>query len=445
MGYRVAKSLSSEGHDVVVVESDVARAEQVENHQDVSVVQGNGARPAVLEKAGVLSPSDVDYLIACTNRDEVNLMAGWLAKRAGVGRVISRVRDLEFTDTPAWARELGIDVMSSPERSLSREIESLLTVNAALHSTDIFDGKAASYAFRVESDSPICGRSLSEIGARFPEMRAIVVYVERGEEHFVPSGQWVAQEGDLCFLVCPNPDVMTVQHLFHPGDQRRLRRVIIVGGGKLGANLVRRMIRRYPGLELVLVDSSHAKCVKLAGEFPDVQVLMGDGFDEAVLHDAGVNSADGLVVTTENDELNVMIGILGKKLGCSKTVAVVRKSVYSHMGSSLPVDVLLNPDETLAAIFLRHVRYPKSARALYLIDRIGAEMIEVTLQAENTVVGQAIMDLGLPRGVLIAMIFRAGETLVPNGSTVLCAGDVISLFATRGLMPRAVSFFEGQR
>ncbi len=442
VGCTVASALSAEGKDVVIIERDPETAEKIENEQDVSVIRGNGARPTVLESAGVVADGDVDCLIACTDRDETNLMACWLAKRAGVPRVLSRVRDLEFTDTPDWARELGIDVMASPERSLSREISSLLTFNAAVHSSELFGGRAGSFAFPVEADSPICGMSLREVGQKYPDFGAVMVYVERGEDGFVPSGDWVAKEGDLCFLVTLNERVSRVQGLFDVEGNRSLSRVIIVGGGKLGANLAHRLSDNFPRIEVTLVDKNMQKCERLAQEYSSVQVVNGDGMDKRLLMQLGADRADGLVATTANDEMNVIVASLAKVLECRKTIAVVRNSVYDELESALPVDVLLNPNITLASTFLRHIRYPNTAGILSLIDRIGAEMLEFVLKPGNPVLDRRIMDLKLPKGILIAMIKRGSSYLVPGGSEILRQGDLISIFAMADLMPEAMRIFE---
>ncbi len=437
VGSSVAQSLAGDGQDVVVVERDPVAAERIGSDQDVSVVQGNGARPGVLEQAGVVAGGDVDYLIACTGRDEVNLMACWLAKRAGVRRVLSRVRDLEFTDTPAWARELGIDVMTSPERSLSREIVTLLTVNAAVHSSELSDRRAGSYAFWVEPSSPLCGLSLRELGQLHPDLGAVMVYVERDGQGFVPAGDWVAQQGDLCFFVALQSQVLTLQKLFHAEQRRGLSRVVILGGGKLGVHLALRLERDFPRLEVALIDLDLAKCRRLASEFSRVQVICGDGLDLKLMSGLALDEADGVVLATDNDEVNVVAATLAKALGCPKTIAVVRKAVYRYLQKDLPALVLLNPNDTLASVLLRHVRYPQSAGVLTLIDRIGAEMLEFVLPDHSLAAGQRIMDLKLPKGVLIAMISRGGTVVVPRGPDRLQGGDVISLFATRDLMARA--------
>ncbi|MDR1884882.1 MAG: NAD-binding protein, partial [Synergistaceae bacterium] len=148
VGFSVARNLSQDGHDLVLVEEDPDRAAKAENELDVMVVRGNGARPNVLEKAGISEDTSVEMLIACSSKDEVNILACWIAKKMGVKRVISRAVGMEFTDTDSWSRDLGIDMMVSPERSVAREVEDLLETQGAIHSTEI-DAKAGLYAFRV--------------------------------------------------------------------------------------------------------------------------------------------------------------------------------------------------------------------------------------------------------------------------------------------------------
>ena len=131
VGYSVAKNLSSDGHNIIIIEDSEERADRAESSLDVMVIRGNGARPSVLSKAGIKEGnSDVSMLIACTNKDEVNLMACWIAKRMGVPHVIARAVGLEFTDNEGWAKDLGIDMLISPERSVAKEIEELLEVRA---------------------------------------------------------------------------------------------------------------------------------------------------------------------------------------------------------------------------------------------------------------------------------------------------------------------------
>jgi trk system potassium uptake protein TrkA len=438
VGFAVASQLSQEGHDVTVVEADEAKAAKVENELDVMVVRGNGARPHVLERAGICVPCATDLLIACTNHDEVNILACWIAKRAGTPKVMGRARSLEFTDNENWSRELGIDMLISPERSVAREIEELLAVSSAVRTVEIAGGKAGVYAFRIAERSPLVATPLKELRKSFPTLVSVVIYVDRGEEGFVPSGEDSLLAGDLCYVVCARDQVWRLEELFGLRKSRPLRRVLIVGGGKIGYQVARRLELRVSGVDIRLIDQDREKCDRLAGELERTIVLCGEGTDKELLQYEGVAEADGFVTTTASDEANILIGILGKSLGAAKSVAVVRRKSFLQMERHVEVDAMVNPNQALASIIMRHVRFPRASGQLSLLESIGAEMLETTIPASSSAVGEEVQKLGLPKGIILALVERGREAFVPSGDTVLREGDRIILFASNELMPRAL-------
>jgi trk system potassium uptake protein TrkA len=274
VGFNVASSLSVEGHDITIVESNEERAAKAENELDVMVVRGNGSRPPVLEKAGIFPGCDIDLLIACSNFDEVNIMACWIARRAGVKRVISRARGLEYTDSPTWAKQLGIDVMISPERSVAREIEEFLSISSAVHTAEFFGGKVGVYAFRVSDNSPLIGTSLRDLRRIYPKIKALVVFIERKGKGFVPFGEDKLETGDLCFTVTSKSQAQELEELFTRQKTPELKRVIVVGGGKIGYQVARRLEIRFPDLDIRLIDQDRDKCENSRGSLKGPSLSM---------------------------------------------------------------------------------------------------------------------------------------------------------------------------
>lgn len=438
VGFNVASSLSVEGHDITIVESNEERAAKAENELDVMVVRGNGSRPPVLEKAGIFPGCDIDLLIACSNFDEVNIMACWIARRAGVKRVISRARGLEYTDSPTWAKQLGIDVMISPERSVAREIEEFLSISSAVHTAEFFGGKVGVYAFRVSDNSPLIGTSLRDLRRIYPKIKALVVFIERQGKGFVPFGEDKLETGDLCFTVTSKSQAQELEELFTRQKTPELKRVIVVGGGKIGYQVARRLEIRFPDLDIRLIDQDRDKCEKLSRELERVIVIHGDGMDEELLRYEGIDEADGFVTTTANDEHNILIGVVGKALGARKSVAVVRRELLMRLTDYMAVDAMVNPNQALATVIMRQVRYPYGTGALSIIDKIDAEVLELKIPHGSPVSGKKIMDLDLPKGILIALISRNGDMFVPWGDSVLMENDEVLIFAAEELMPRAV-------
>ena len=445
VGHNIASTLASEGHNINLVEQNAEKAEKAAAELDVRVICGNGSRPQVLYDAGVREGCNIDLLVACTDKDEVNLLSCWIARHAGVKRVISRVRGLEFTDSLTWAQDLGIDMMLSPERSVAREILELLSVGSAVRTAELLGGRAAIYAFYVAENSPLHDMSIKDIRKAYSDLTAIVVYIERPgeEENIVPDGDAVLKTGDLCYVVANRDQAWWLEKLFQLRASRPLRRVFIVGGGKLGFQVVQRLQKKFGNIKIRLIDNDPQKCEKLANELGEALILNGDGADEALLREEGISEADGYVCTTESDEVNLIYATIAKSLGVHKSIAVVRKRRYLNMPDLMPVDAVVDPNEALASVILRYIRYPGHTRALSIIEEIDAEMLELVLPEAHKLIGISLADLGLPKGVLVALIGRGQRVFPPSGLTELQAGDHLILFASTSLMREAVNFFDG--
>ncbi len=443
VGYNIAKDLSEDGHDIVVIEHHEEVAKRVDSELDVRVIVGNGAQPDVLAKAGVVENCSIDYLIACSRRDEVNIMACWQAKRSGVKRVISRAKSIEYVENHQWAQALGIDETISPERSVARDIEEMLFINAAVHTSELMEGKAVTYAFKVTESSPVAGMTLRELGEKHPELRFVMIYILRDEKGQIPFGDWVLEPGDLCYIITFRDQALNIQELFQKERRRKhIRRVLIVGGGKLGKQLMRLIVKNHPHIEIKIIDKDLERCTSMAEEFPTVTVLHGDGTDEKLLRHEGIELVDAFLAASEYDELNIVMGILAKSLGVGKSVALVRKKIYSQLSSRVPLDAVVNPNDSLSSLILKRIRYPETSGTLSLIGRIGAEILEITLPPESSAAGKAVAEINLPKGVLIAMVSRQGENLMPKGNLVLHGGDVLLLFAMEDRMTPALKHLE---
>lgn len=440
VGYNVARDLSGDGHDIIVVEEDEARVSRLENDLDIIAVKGNGARPSVLERAGLSKKgrTDISLLIACTNKDEVNIMACWIAKKMGVPHVIARAVGLEFTDNLHWAKDLGIDILISPERSVVRELEELLEVRGAIHAAEIAGGKAGIYAFRTASDSSICGLPLSEIRKQNPALITNVVCIQRGEKSFVPKAADIVESGDICYSMCYRDQAGYLEAVFQPALKQKLSRVFIIGGGKIGHLIASRLLSRFRGIDVRLFEADREKSERIAAELPKALVICGDGSDADLLSTEGISEADGFIAATEQDEKNLMLSVLGKTMGASKSIAIVKRSNYMGMLNYIPVDSIVDRNKSLANAIIKNVRYQDSSAILTIFDEIDAEAIEITLSENSPAAGKRFAEIKMPAGSVVGLIQRETDILIPTGTTQLVAGDKVTVFASTGIMPTAL-------
>jgi trk system potassium uptake protein TrkA len=170
-------------------------------------------------------------------------------------------------------------------------------------------------------------------------------------------------------------------------------------------------------------------------------ILNGDGADGSLLTEEGVEYADGDVAATESDEVNLMYGAIAKSMGVNKCVAVVRHKRYLDMPGRIPIDAVVNPNETLASVILRYVRYPGDSKALSIIEKIDAEMLEIVLPEGHVIENVPLMECSVPKGILVALVGRGARVFVPDGSTRLLGGDHVILFASTPKMRAAAEFF----
>ena len=444
VGRNVARTLSSEGHNIYLVENDEAQAQSAKEELDVEVITGNGARPNVLAQAGVVPSGDTDILIACTNRDEVNMLACWIAHSAGVPNVISRARNLEFTDSADWGKKLGINVMISPERSIAREVISLLEVSSAIHAAELLDGRAAIYTLKIAENSPLVNMALKDIRGKFPDLMAVFVHVEHGDGiSGVPNGFTVLRAGDTCYVVTYKQSAELLQQIFQPNPEKylSLRKLFIVGGGKLGTQIAQAVKRDFGNVSLRLIEKDIAKCERLSEELGEALVLNCDGIDRKVLGEEGIEDADGYVCATDSDELNLIYSAMAKSMGAKKTIAIVKRKDYQELTRLMPVDAIVDPNEALASLILRVVHYPPHTRAFSIIERINAEMLEVVMPENNELIGKTLAQIKLKKGVVVALLGRGEKVLLPTGATQLLAGDHVILFALTEMMPEAAKLF----
>jgi trk system potassium uptake protein TrkA len=170
----------------------------------------------------------------------------------------------------------------------------------------------------------------------------------------------------------------------------------------------------------------------VAGELPKATVLWGDGADEELLTQEGVENAGGFVAATDNDEVNLVLASQAKMLGARKSIAVIRRKSYMKLVEAMPIDAIVSRNDALSSVLISAVRHPESASTLAFIDQIGAETLRVTIPDGSPAIGVELKDLPLPPGSLLGLVKRereAGELFIPTGKSSLAAGDNVVVFS----------------
>lgn len=436
VGFHLAARLSSDHHDVVVVERDHDLSHRIQAQIDVLVVEGNGASLSVLERAGI---ERADLLLAVTNFDEVNLIACLIAAQFEVDLKVARVSSPDYYERRGilQGRKFGADLLINPERECAREILKLFHRAQASDVAEFADGRVILLALPVGERAPVAGRTLAQIGKDLGEAHFLTVAVERDGGTIIPDGGTELKAGDEIYLVSEARHLDDAYRLLGL-EHDRIRRVMLLGGGRVGLHLARMLERE--GIQPTIIEQSRARCVELAETLETALVLNGDATDLELLKQEGISETDGLAAVTSEDETNLLASLLSKHLGAKKVIALLKRSEYIPLVSRVGIDAAVSPRLSTANRILQHIRGGHVV-SMAVMERNQAEAMEVEVVEGTRSAGRTVADLDLPAGAILGSILRNERVLIPRGDTRIEAGDRIVVFALPEATEATAAFF----
>ncbi|MBO2521373.1 MAG: Trk system potassium transporter TrkA [Firmicutes bacterium] len=437
VGYDIARRLSEEGHDVVLVDKFDENLREAASRLDIMTLDGNGASPAVLEQAGV---ERADMLIAVTDIDEVNMIACFTAKQYGVGICCARVRDPDYTEAFARRshRRLGIDRVINPDHLTAQEIVRLLEMPEATYVETFAEGRVTLARVRVGEKSPAAGRSLRE--ADFSG--TLVAAVESGERLYIPYGESVLHAGDYVYLLGQSGGMAAVG-MVASRQRPPAKNVVIVGGGNLGLRLAKMLSAkaRQGGHKVKLIEVDAERCSELAELLPNVLVIHGDGEQIDLLRDELVGEGDAFIAVTGHDHTNVLATMVAKELGVSQAITKISREDYALLAEKAGADAVVVPRLISAGTILQMVRRSSNLVKIAVIEDGKGEVLEFDVGEEAEVIGRRLADLPRLEGALIGAILREESVIIPSGESVIQQGDRVIVVALPEAVPAVMRRF----
>lgn len=428
IGATLVEKLSKEEHDIVIVDKDAKIVEQVVNRYDVMGVCGGGADRMILEEAGV---ADADFVIACTSRDELNILCCMLAKKIGAAHTIARVRDPEyFMEMEYMKGELDIDMWFNPERRTAQEIAEILSFPSAINVETFADGAAVMVEIKVKKDNPMIDKTVMDLN-RDLKVNILFSAVIRDNKVYIPRGDFVIQEGDVIHITASEKGITDFSKKTQT-FRRRARSVFIVGGGKIAYYLAKELIARKVSVKII--EKDEARCEWLSAELPEATILHGDGTDHEVLDEEGIDKCNAVVTLTGMDEENVIVSLYATRKKVAKVVTKVDRPTIGQMVSHLGLDSVLSPRTVIASSvvrFVREIAHEGKARInqLYKIhDKV--EALEFPVTSSFGYKGVPLKELNVKKNFLVNGIVRDGEFIIPTGDTTFMEGDKVLVVTT---------------
>jgi trk system potassium uptake protein TrkA len=418
VGSYLAARLSSEGQDVVVIESNERHAAELQDRLDALVIVGNGASPTALEEAGIRK---ADLLIAVSDSDGANALACHTAKTMGVKRTIARIEDQGLR---SGLPGLGVDVVIDPGEMAAQEIIGLLGHSGISDLVEFARGELVLVGGIARRQSAFVGRPLAQLRAESTWEWVVAAVVRHGQT-IVARGNTIIQERDHVLVMTTKDNLDRVTD-FLGVHKQPVRRAIVVGATRLAELTADRLLQQ--GVDVVMVDNDGDRCRTLAERHDRVLVLCADPTDPAVLQDLSVNGKDAIVGLTGWDHINALSCMVGKALGASTTVARFNRIAYVGLLGGTGIDAAVSARLAAANAILRFVRRGRIHSVATFKDT-DAEAMEIEVVADSPAVGKLLRELDLAAGAVIGGIHREGEAIVPHGATEIRAQDRLILFA----------------
>lgn len=407
-----------EQHSIVVIDLDAALLETLSNSYDVRVVQGDGTTRKVMQKAGA---EEADLLIACSSREEVNLICAILVKRLSKAKTVVRTTSMELLD--AWREgELDVDFMTSPELETANAIAGVVGLPAA-RQTDVFaDGKVQIVEFDVPADLPdgeLIGRPLRS--AQIPADSKVAGMIRAGRMVF-PRGEEEIRPGDRIVVIASPESARTWSDLL-AHDDRALEDIVIFGAGRMGTAIARVLLER--GMRVRISDALGERARDCAEELPGARVFHADAFDPAFLERQRIENA-AAVFCMNDDARNLYAAVLAKVHGARLTIALVDNPTAAAVYERGGVDVAINPRELTAEEMVRFAHDPR-IKQIAMLEGDRFEVLDITVRADSKLVNTPFKDLPATNSLIGALI-RDGTVMFPHGSDVLTPGDRVIVF-----------------
>ena len=441
VGFNIARYLSAENNDVVVIDRSPELVRRISDSLDVKGIVGHASHPDSLEQADA---EGADIMIAVTQVDEVNMMACQVAHSLfNVPTKIARVRHQSYLDPKfqsLFSRDhMPIDVIISPEIEVARAVTRRLEVPGAFEMIPLAEDRVKLVGVRCHEGCPLINTPLRQLTQIFPDLNIVIVGLTRQGEAIVPTSDDEMLLGDEVYFVVDSEQLPRAMAAFGH-EEPEARRLLIFGGGNIGLFLAKQVEADYPWVNTKMIEATPERAADIAGEMKKAVVLHGDVLDPEILEEANVGAVDTVVAVTNDDETNILSSLLAKRYGCERAIALINKATYESLITTLGIDVVVSPRNITVSTILQHVRRGRIHSVHTLREGFG-ELIEAEAMETSDLVGVPLREADIPQGVLIGAIVRDGQVISPRGDTMIEPQDRIVLFAAADAVRKVEKMF----
>lgn len=430
VGTTLADQLNNEGHDITLIDKNAAVLNAITERIDVMGVVGNGAVYNVQMEAGI---QETDLLIATTNSDELNMLCCLIARKAGGCHTVARIRNPEYNAEIQYIKdEMGLSMAINPEMAAALEISRLLRFPSAIKIDTFAKGRIEILKFIIPEHSVLNNMKIREVSSRL-RCNVLICAIERGEKVVIPNGESEMKVGDKISFIASTAE--STNFFKHVGiENNSVKTVMFVGGGKI-TYYVSKLLSNTK-IQIKIIEQNAERCNELSELLPRAMIIHGDGSDQQLLLQEGIQQTEAFASLTGFDEENIMLSLYAASQSPhTKLITKVNKIAFENIIESLNLGSVIYPKLITSDTILQYVRAMQNSmgsnvETLYKIVANRVEALEFRVTHEPSIIGVPLEKLQLKDNLLVACINRKGKIISPRGGDSIEVGDTVIIVTT---------------
>lgn len=436
IGTHLAKLLSRNNQDIVLIDEDEERLNNISNDYDLMTMHSSPSSIQTLKNAGI---QNTDLYIGVTPDENMNMNSCILAKALGAKRTVAKVNNYEFMNAKLkeFFEKLGIDSLIYPENLAAVDINNGLKMSWVRQRWDVHNGALIMLGIKLRETCEILNEPLKDLCK--PESPYHIVAIKRGEDTIIPRGDDELKIYDMAYFMTTRNYIPYIRKIVGKEHYVDVRNVMIMGGGNTAIRAALTM-PEYMNTKIIESDEKRCEHINEIVDTDKVMVINGDGRDLPLLMEEGIKNTQAFVALTGNAETNILACLTAKRLGVRKTIAMVENLDYVSMAESLDIGTIVNK-KALAASHIYQMMLDADVKNTRFLMTANADVAEFTAQPGSKITKKKVYELGLPKGATIGGLVRKGEGHLVSGNTEIEAGDIVVVFCHNINMSKIEKFF----
>ncbi len=435
VGSHLVKMLSNEYHDITIIDEDEKRLDELASLSDVLTIEGDVTSFETLTRGEV---QRCDLFMAVGPEENTNILSAAIAKQLGARKSIARIDNDEYLrpNNKEVFINMGIDYLFYPEKAAAQEVITLLGHSSTSEYVDFSGGKLSLVVFRLDTSSPLIGRSLIEITRDRENLEYRTVAISRAGRTIIPRGEDVFEEGDMVYVISGRASVKEVTACAGKPNID-VKNLMILGGSRIGRRIAKALQNE---IDIKLVDYNPEKAYKLAEMLDNTLVIAEDGRKSEVMIEEGLDKMDAFVALTGRAETNILAAMLAQRMGVKKVIAEVENMNYISLAESIGIDTIINKKLITASSIFRFTMNT-DVQAIKCLNGCDAEVLEFIVKPNSPATKGRIKHINFPREAIVGGIVRGDKAMIATGNAEIQAYDRVVVFALPSAISKVGSFF----